>query len=91
VLWASFRILVDSQRLGTALGLMTMLQNVGLTVVNFGAGMFERLDAAGAANPPATGRCCGCSRRSVLRIDLFSAPARSRDGPHGHGLETVRA
>jgi carboxyvinyl-carboxyphosphonate phosphorylmutase len=42
---------VDQRRLGTAYGLMTMLQNVGLTVCNVGAGVLNDIGGASAANP----------------------------------------
>lgn len=35
VMWPSVSLVVDSKRLGTAYGLMTLIQNVGLTLVNF--------------------------------------------------------
>ena len=38
VLWPSVPYLVEERRLGTAYGLMTMLQNIGLTVFNLAAG-----------------------------------------------------
>jgi MFS family permease len=92
VLWASVPYLVDSHRLGTALGLMTMLQNVGLTVVNLAAGALNDWAGAGAANP--------AGYRPMLLLFaalsaaglIFSVLLRGREaGPHGHGLETVRA
>ena len=92
VLWASVPYLVDSHRLGTALGLMTMLQNVGLTAVNLAAGALNDWAGAGAANP--------AGYRPMLLLFtalstaglIFSLLLRRREaGPHGHGLETVRA
>jgi MFS family permease len=92
VLWASVPYLVDSHRLGTAFGLMTMLQNVGLTVVNLAAGALNDWAGAGAANP--------AGYRPMLLLFavlsgaalVFSVLLRGREaGPHGHGLETVRA
>jgi MFS family permease len=92
VLWASVPYLVGSQRLGTALGLMTLVQNVGLTVVNLGAGALNDWAHAGAANPagyrPMLWMFAGLSLAGLM----FSALLRGREtGPHGHGLETVRA
>ncbi len=46
VLWPLVADLVATDRLGTAYGLMTMLQNIGLTVCNFAIGALN--DAAGA-------------------------------------------
>ena len=92
VLWASVPYLVDSQRLGTALGLMTMLQNVGLTAVNFAAGMLNDWANAGAANPAGYRPMLWMFAALSLAGLVFSALLRGREtGPHNHGLETVRA
>jgi len=92
VLWASVPYLVGSQRLGTALGLMTMLQNVGLTVVNLAGGALNDWAHAGAANPGGYRPMLWMFAALSLAGLVFSALLRSRDtGPHGHGLETVRA
>ena len=53
VLWPSVPYLVEEQRLGTAYGLMTMLQNLGLTVANLLAGYVN--DASGASARRSTG------------------------------------
>ena len=92
VLWASVPYLVESQRLGTALGLMTLLQNVGLFAVNLAAGGLNDWAHAGAANPagyePMLWLFAGLSLAGLI----FSALLRRREtGPHAHGLETVRA
>jgi MFS family permease len=92
VLWASVPYLVGSQRLGTALGLMTMLQNVGLAVVNLAAGALNDWAHAGAANPAGYRPMLWMFAALSLAGLLFSALLRAREtGPHGHGLETVRA
>ena len=51
VLWPSIPYLVEERRLGTAYGLMTMLQNIGLTASNLGAGLLNDLGDAGAGHP----------------------------------------
>ena len=92
VLWASVPYLVGSQRLGTAFGLMTMLQNVGLTVVNLAGGALNDWAHAGAANPAGYRPMLWMFAALSLAGLVFSALLRSREtGPHGHGLETVRA
>jgi MFS family permease len=92
VLWASVPYLVASQRLGTALGLMTMLQNVGLTIVNLAAGALNDAAHAGAANPAGYRPMLWLFTALSLAGLVFSALLRQREtGPHGHGLETVRA
>lgn len=92
VLWASVPYLVDSHRLGTALGLMTMLQNVGLTVVNVAAGWLNDWAGAGAANPAGYRPMLLLFTALSVAGLIFSLLLRRREaGPHGHGLETVRA
>jgi MFS family permease len=92
VLWASVPYLVDSHRLGTALGLMTMLQNVGLVVVNVAAGRLNDWSGAGAANPAGYRPMLLLFTALSVAGLIFSLLLRRREaGPHGHGLETVRA
>ncbi len=92
VLWPSIPYLVEEKRLGTALGLMTLLQNVGLTVVNLGAGALNDWGGASAANPDGYRPMLLLFATLSLAGLMFSALLRRREsGPHGHGLETVRA
>lgn len=92
VLWASVPYLVESHRLGTALGLMTMLQNVGLTVVNVAAGWLNDWAGAGAANPAGYRPMLLLFTALSVAGLIFSLLLRRREaGPYGHGLETVRA
>jgi len=51
VLWPAVSMLVEQRRLGTAFGLMTMLQNIGLTVCNVAVGWLNDANHAGADNP----------------------------------------
>ena len=92
VLWPSIPYLVGEQRLGTALGLMTMLQNIGLTVINLAAGGLNDWGGAGAANPDGYRPMLWMFATLSLAGLVFSALLRRREaGPSGHGLETVRA
>jgi len=92
VLWPSVPYLVEERRLGTAYGLMTMLQNIGLTVCNFGAGALNDLGNAGAANPAGYRPMLWMFTLLSLGGLVFSGLLRQREtGPHGHGLETIRA
>jgi MFS family permease len=92
VLWPSVPYLVEPHRLGTAYGLMTMLQNIGLTVCNLGAGALNDLGNAGAANPAGYRPMLWMFASLSLGGLVFSALLRRREtGPHGHGLETTRA
>jgi len=51
VLWPCVALLVESRRLGTAYGLMTMIQNIGLAAFNFAAGALNDAGAAGGEHP----------------------------------------
>jgi hypothetical protein len=91
-LWPSVPYLVDERRLGTAYGLMTMLQNIGLTICNLGAGALNDWGGAGEANP--TGYNPMLWMFAILSTAglVFSMLLRRREtGSHAHGLETVRA
>ncbi len=49
-MWPSIPIMVEEKRLGTAFGLMTLIQNVGLTVFNWLAGKITDLSAGDYQN-----------------------------------------
>ncbi|MEW5844038.1 MAG: MFS transporter [Bacteroidota bacterium] len=81
VMWPSVAIIVDEAKLGTAYGLMTMIQNIGLAGFNF---------LIGWANDFSGGYTMGMWIFSSLGfIGLLFAflLRRSEMGPHGHGLE----
>jgi MFS family permease len=92
VLWPSVPYLVGPNRLGTAFGLMFMLQNIGLTVVNAGIGALNDAAGAGAENPggyrPMLWTFAVLSLAGLLFAELLR---RRESGPQGHGLETIRA
>jgi MFS family permease len=91
VLWPAVPYLVPPNRLGTAYGLMTMLQNIGLTAVNLLAGALNDLSGAGPANPAGYRPMLWLFFTLSLAGVLFSAALRSREtGSRGHGLETIR-
>lgn len=90
VMWPSVTYLVDGSRLGTAYGMMTMIQNIGLAGFNFLIGYANDLSGAGAASPE--GYNLGMWIFSVTGFAgfLFAWLLRRRElGPHGHGLETI--
>jgi hypothetical protein len=92
VLWPSVPYLVHEQRLGTAYGLMTMLQNVGLTAFNFAAGGLNDMGNAGAENPAGYLPMLWMFGLLSLFGLMFSVLLRLREsGPQGHGLEVIRA
>jgi MFS family permease len=92
VMWPSVTYVVDQNKLGTAYGLMTMIQNIGLFGLNLLVGWANDSSGASAANPG--GYALGMWIFSTLGFLglLFAALLRRREvGPHGHGLETIRA
>lgn len=90
VMWPSVAYLVDQSRLGTAYGLMTMIQNIGFGGFNLLVGWANTYSHAGVDNP--AGYNLGMWIFSVLGFlgVLFAFLLRQRElGPHGHGLETI--
>jgi len=51
VMWPSVSLIVDNSKLGTAYGLMTMIQNIGLAGFNLLIGYVNDASLAGSANP----------------------------------------
>jgi MFS family permease len=92
VMWPSVAYIVDPGKLGTAYGLMTMIQNIGLFGFNLLIGKENTIMNASAQNP--TGYNLGMWTFSILGFlgVLFAWLLRRREtGPHGHGLETIKA
>jgi MFS family permease len=90
VMWPSVAYIVDQSKLGTAYGLMTMIQNIGLFGLNLLVGWANEYSHADATNPG--GYNLGMWIFSVLGFlgVLFAFLLRQRElGPHGHGLETI--
>jgi MFS family permease len=90
VMWASVAYIVDPAKIGTAYGLMTMIQNIGLFGLNLLIGRANDYSHAGPGNP--AGYNLGMWIFSVLGFlgVLFAYLLRRRElGPHGHGLETI--
>src|ERR1700721_1521300 len=90
VLWPSVAYIVDQSKLGTAYGLMTMIQNIGLFGLNTLGGWAKNYGHADASNP--SGYNLGMWIFSILGIlgVLFASLLRQRElGPRGHGLETI--
>jgi MFS family permease len=90
VMWPAVAYLVDQSKLGTAYGLMTMIQNIGLAGFNLMIGWANDHGHAGADNP--TGYNLGMWIFSILGFAglTFAFLLRQRElGPHGHGLETI--
>lgn len=92
IIWPSVAYIVPNRALGTALGLMTMLQNAGMAGMNWGLGKANDVAGASAANP--------AGYRPMLQIltvmaalgVVFAFLLRQRErSPQGHGLETITA
>jgi MFS family permease len=90
VMWASVAYIVDPGKMGTAYGLMTMIQNIGLFGLNLLIGWANDYSHAGPDNP--SGYNLGMwifSSLGFLGV-LFAFLLRQREtGPHGHGLESI--
>ena len=90
VMWPSVAYIVDQAKLGTAYGLMTMIQNIGLFGFNLMIGWANDYSHASAQNPG--GYSLGMWIFSILGLlgTTFSLLLHHREtGPHGHGLETI--
>jgi len=90
VMWPSVAYIVDQSKLGTAYGLMTMIQNTGLAGLNLLVGWANDYGHASADNPG--GYKLGMWIFSCLGLlgVTFAFLLRQRElGSHGHGLETI--
>ncbi len=88
VMWPSVAIVSEPSKLGTAYGLMTMIQNIGLFGFNIVIGHANDISGASAANPG--GYHTGMWIFSTLGFFglLFAfLLRRSELGPNSHGLE----
>jgi nitrate/nitrite transporter NarK len=91
IMWPAVPYLASAKRLGTAYGLMTMLQNIGLTVVNLGAGWLNDFAGASAENPAGYTPMLWMFMLLSLFGFAFAALLRRREtGPEGHHLERPR-
>jgi len=89
-MWPSVAYIVDQSKLGTAYGLMTMIQNIGLAGLNLMVGWANDYSRASAEHP--AGYHLGMWIFSILGFlgVMFAFLLRQRElGPHGHGLETI--
>ena len=87
VIWPSTAMLVEPGRIGTAFGLINVLQSLGMGALNLAAGWLNDQSGAGPHNPAGYGPM-------ILMFALFSFASflataalwRRESGPHGHGL-----
>jgi MFS family permease len=92
VMWPSVAYIVEQNKLGTAYGLMAMMQNIGLAGFNLMIGWANDHSHASVQNP--AGYRTGLWMLSVLGFlgFLFAFLLRQRElGSYGHGLETITA
>lgn len=90
IMWPSVAYIVDQSKLGTAYGLMTMIQNIGLFGFNLLIGWANDYGHAGADNPG--GYHLGMWIFSILGFlgVFFAFLLHEREtGPQGHGLESI--
>ncbi len=88
LLWPAVAQVVEPARLGTAYGLMTMLQNAGLTVSNFAVGVLNDASSASADNPAGYAPMLWYFGILAAFALVFAALLLQRErGPRGHGLE----
>jgi MFS family permease len=87
-LWPAVSRLVEPARYGTAYGLMTLLQNAGLTAANLLVGWLNDVSGASADNPQGYVTMLGFFMALSLVGFVFAMLLRRREvGPQGHGLE----
>ena len=92
VIWPAVPYLVEPGRLGTAYGLMTMVQAMGLTAINLLAGALNDRNLASAENPAGYTPMLWLFLVLSLFGFVFAYLLRVREtGPHGHGLEQIKA
>lgn len=92
IIWPATTFIVEPRRLGTALGMITLLQNVGLWSSNRFAGWLADRAGAGPQNPAGYttmlwyfGLLSLAALASVVLLWLRET------GPRGHGLELARS
>jgi len=91
VIWPATTLIVEPRRLGTALGLITLIQALGMAASNLAAGRLADLAGAGAQNPAGYDVMLGFFFLLSLTALLSAVLLWRREaGPHGHHLEAVR-
>ena len=91
IIWPSTTFLVDPRRLGTALGIITLLQAAGLWGSNRVAGWLADRAGASPANPAGyTTMLWFFGLLSLAAVASVLLLWRREAGPDGHGLEQAR-
>lgn len=92
IIWPATTLVVEPRRLGTALGVITMLQSLALWGSNRLAGWLADRAGAGPANPAGYGTMIWFF--ALLSLTALTSAVLlwvRESGPHGHGLENARA
>jgi MFS family permease len=91
VIWPATTLIVEPRRLGTALGLITLIQALGMAGSNLAAGWIADKAGAGEDNP--AGYSVMMWFFFLLSLVALSSAVllwRRETGPDGHGLEEAR-
>jgi hypothetical protein len=92
IIWPATTLIVEPRRLGTALGMITLLQHVGLWTSNRMAGWLADNAGAGPSNP--AGYAVMLWFFGILSLTALASVVLlwwRESGPSGHGLELARA
>ena len=91
VIWPATTLIVEPRRLGTALGLITLIQALGMAASNLAAGRLADTAGAGAQNPGGyTVMLWFFFLLSLVALSSAVLLWRREAGPLGHGLEAAR-
>jgi len=91
VIWPATTLIVEPRRLGTALGLITLIQALGMAASNLAAGRLADRAGAGAHNPEGyTVMLWFFFLLSLVALSSAVLLWRREAGPQGHGLEDAR-
>lgn len=91
VIWPTTAMLVEPKRLGTAFGLINVLQNTGLFACNYAAGWLNDANGASAANPGGyNAMLILFGALSLVALVSTLALWRRENGPNGHGVDRRR-
>jgi MFS family permease len=92
IIWPATTLIVEPRRLGTALGVITLLQNVALWGSNRVAGWLATQAGAGPDNPAGYDSMMWFfGLVSLTALTSVVLLWQRESGPHGHGLENARA
>ena len=92
IIWPATTLIVEPRRLGTALGLITLIQALGMAASNLAAGRLADLAGAGAQNPAGYDVMLGFFFLLSLSALLSALLLWRREaGPKGHQLEAARS